>query len=119
MNTRRLTAEREVINPAGSMPPSRTVKVETTLSLAIKPEISAVEIRQSPKPNGANTGEITPAMAASMLSEEFSTMSRRKSKVCKNQITTDATKIMVNALVKKSLAFSHISIKTLRGEGIR
>ena len=31
--------------------PTRTVSVETTLSLAIKPVINAVEIRQSPKPS--------------------------------------------------------------------
>ena len=48
--------------------PSNTDKVETTLSLAIKPAISAVEILQSPNPKGTNRGAINPAITASMLS---------------------------------------------------
>ena len=34
-------------------------------------------------------------------------------------MTIVATKMMVKALRRKPLAFSHMSIKTLRGEGIR
>ena len=44
---------------------------------------------------------------------------RRKSKVCRNQISTVATKIMVKAFCKKSRAFSQISWQTLRAEGKR
>ena len=104
---------------ASEFVPNSTPRVDTTLSLAIKPEIRAVEIRQSPKPSGAKTGASSPAMAASMLSEEFSTISRRKSKVCKNQITTHATKITVKARSRKSLAFSHRSCMTFRIPGMR
>ena len=39
-------------------PPSRTVRVETTLSVAVKPVINAVEMRQSPKPRGLKRGVI-------------------------------------------------------------
>lgn len=42
------------------MLPNSTVRDETTLSLAMKPEIKAVTIRQSPKPTGRNTGASTP-----------------------------------------------------------
>lgn len=36
-------------------PPSRRVRVETTLSFAVRPVMSAVDALQSPKPSGANT----------------------------------------------------------------
>ena len=48
--------------------PTSTVRVETTLSLAIKPVISAVEIRQSPKPRGLKMGAIQLATRARILS---------------------------------------------------
>ena len=38
--------------------PTSTIRVETTLSLAMKPVISAVEMRQSPKPRGLKMGAI-------------------------------------------------------------
>ena len=47
-----------------------TRRVDTTLSFAIKPVISAVENFQSPKPSGANKGEIKPAIVAKILSLE-------------------------------------------------
>ena len=104
---------------AAVSPPRRTVSVETTLSLAVKPVISAVETRQSPKPSGLNRGAIKLPMAASrLLSAEAATF-RRMSKVCRNQISTVATKIMVKAFCKKSRAFSQISWQTLRAEGKR
>ena len=67
-NTSRLRAERGVIavEILAALPYS-TVKVETTLSFAIKPDMRAVEARQSAKPRGANIGAITPATSASML----------------------------------------------------
>ena len=42
------------------VPPKSTVNVLTTLSFAVNPVIRAVEIRQSSKPKGANTGAIKP-----------------------------------------------------------
>ena len=44
------------------------VRVDTTLSFAIKPVISAVDTRQSPKPSGANNGAMPLAIQARMLS---------------------------------------------------
>ena len=40
---------------------------ETTLSLARKPLISEVQIRQSPRPMGASRGASQPAIRARML----------------------------------------------------
>jgi hypothetical protein len=63
VNTRKLTADSGVNKP-DSAPPSdfmpvfsSTDRVETTASLAVKPEISAVATRQSAKPRGAKTGQ--------------------------------------------------------------
>ena len=92
--------------------PNSTVKVDTTLSFAMKPVISAVEIRQSPKPSGMNTGVMIFAAAASMLSFESPTMLKCTSNVCKNQMMMAARKITVNARCKKSFAFSHKSCAT-------
>ena len=99
--------------------PNRIDKVDTTLSFAINPVMSAVEIRQSPNPRGANTGAISPAAAARRLSYESVTTFKCKSKVCKNQMIIVARKIMVNALCKKSFAFSHRSCATFFAPGIR
>ena len=100
-------------------PPSSTVRVETTLSLAVKPVISAAETRQSPKPKGRNTGATQlPTSASRQESGDWATF-RRASKVCINQMITVATKIMVKAFCKKSRAFSQISWPTLRAEGKR
>jgi len=54
--------------------PSKTERVDTTLSFAIKPVISAVEILQSPKPKGLNIGAIIPARLARILFCELVTM---------------------------------------------
>ena len=81
-NTSRLAAASGVRQARMSeVEPNSTVSVETTLSLAIKPEMSAVEMRQSPKPIGRKTGAITPAIIARMLCEESDTMAKRRSKV--------------------------------------
>ena len=48
--------------------PVRTVRVLTTVSLAVMPVIRAVEALQSPKPSGAKIGAIAPASRPSMLS---------------------------------------------------
>ena len=99
--------------------PNSTDNVDTTLSFAITPVTSAVEMRQSSKPSGANTGAIQPATTASMLSCESATTFSPKSNVCKNQMTIVAKKMMVNARSRKSFAFSHSICATLRALGMR
>ena len=47
--------------------PNRTFRTETTLSLAMNPEISDVQIRQSPSPAGRKRGTRKLAIAARML----------------------------------------------------
>ena len=91
------------------VPPNRTSRVETTLSLAIKPLIRAVQMRQSPSPRGANSGTRMPDIRAKMLSAESDTILSCRSKLCRNQTTTVAMRMTENARCKKSLAFSHSS----------
>ena len=55
-------------------------RVAIARALAMKPEIRAVTIRQSPKPTGRNTGASTPARRARMLSCESATMLKPVSK---------------------------------------
>ena len=90
-----------------------------TLSLAIRPQSSAVEARQSPKPSGANTGAIRPPMPASMLCDWSLTTLKRMSNVCRNQMATVAAKITVKALVTKPLALSHARRSVVEGLGMR
>ena len=78
--------------------PNSTVREETTLSLAMNPEIREVTILQSPKPTGTNRGARVPARAASTLSCESDTMLKLKSKFCKNQMAIVARKMTVKAL---------------------
>ena len=62
VNTRKLTADSGENSPASAGPRlavlvfSSTDRVDTTASLAVKPEIRAVTTRQSPKPRGAKMG---------------------------------------------------------------
>ena len=57
--TKRLAAATGVIAPVSSaVLPKSTESVDTTLSFAINPEIRAVEMRQSPNPNGLKIGAI-------------------------------------------------------------
>lgn len=56
------------------LPCTRTDKVDTTLSFAINPVRSAVDIFQLPNPKGTNIGVIIPASAASILSLESVTI---------------------------------------------
>ena len=95
------------LNWASFAAPIKTVKVLTTASLAVKPVISAVAARQSPKPKGANKGAIKAPKEARILWSVDTTFNRQ-SKVCKNQINTVAKKMTVNAFLTNSLAFSHI-----------
>ena len=99
--------------------PSSTDMVDTTASLAVKPEISAVAMRQSPKPSGRKKTASHRPTSASRLSALSVTTFKRVSKVCRNQMMMVATKMTVKARSKKSRAFSHSSKPTLRAEGIR
>ena len=89
-------------------PPSRRVRVETTLSFAVRPVIRAVEALQSPKPSGANIGaNRLPSIASKLFSALSATLSLM-SNVCKNHITIDAAKITVNAFWIKSVKIAEI-----------
>ena len=79
----------------------------------------AVEIRQSAKPSGANSGAISPAMRARMLVCGSAVSDRCRSKFCKNQMTMVAPKMIVKALCRKSRAFSHSSCATFFRPGRR
>ena len=79
----------------------------------------AVEARQSLKPRGAKSGAISEPMEARMLSALSATMLKDQSKLWRNQMASEAIKMMVNALRRKSLAFSHMWRNTLWAEGIR
>ena len=98
--------------------PKSTERVETTLSFAKNPAISAVTICQLPNPKSEKTGAIFPAITAKMLSFEFETMLSQKSKVCKNQTMIEAIKITVKALCKKSFALSQSKRTTFLAPGI-
>ena len=78
-----------MLNAACTFLPKRISMVETTLSLAINPEKREVQIRQSPSPIGLKKGTRTPASRAMMLSEEFSTRLKCRSKLCKNRKETE------------------------------
>ena len=49
-----------------AVPPKSTLRVDTTLSLAINPATRDVINFQSPKPRGLNNGATTPDIAARM-----------------------------------------------------
>ena len=125
VNTRKLTAviglntEPRAELRFATFVPRSTASVETTASFAVKPEISAVTIRQSAKPRGRNTGAISCPMRASRLSALSATTFRRVSKVWRNQISTVAIKMTVKARSRKSFAFSHSSRPTLLRDGMR
>ena len=80
MNTRNETAASGDANSDGNTVPNAEVLVsvstasdDTTASFAVKPDTSAVVIRQSSKPSGRNITEIPLPIYASMLSAPFST----------------------------------------------
>ena len=99
--------------------PKSTDSVETTVSLAMKPAMSAVTMRQSPSPSGANSGAIHPATIASRLFSGSSTIVRLVPKDCKNHTTIVAMKMTVNARTRKSLVLSHTRCPTLFALGMR
>lgn len=119
VKTRKLTAERTVnkvpraADTWAALVPNNTLSVDTTASFAVIPVTRAVEILQSANPSGLKIGASKwPSMARRLFALSVTTFNRL-SNVCRNQIIIDARKIIVNALSKKSLAFSHIKSKTL------
>lgn len=103
---------------SGSTPAS-TLRVLTTLSLAMTPVSTAVDASTVPKPAGVNTGAMAPAITPSMLCAISGAGERVKVKCCKNHTTMVARKMTVKARFKKSLALSHSCRATLRGAGRR
>ena len=99
--------------------PASTVNVLTTLSFAVNPVISAVDILQSFNPSGANKGAIIPPISANRLSAESVTTLSLVSKFCKNHIIIVARNIIVKAFVIKSFAFSQTSCATFLALGNR
>ena len=93
--------------------------LDTTASLATRPESSDITFCQSPKPSGTNSGASSLPSAAKMESALSSTMRKSKEKLCKNQMSTLMAKITVPARVRKSLARIHSRRSTLRGVGKR
>ena len=76
-------------------------------SLATRPVTAATAARQSPQPRGAKMGAMTEPMEASMDSLS-STISRRKLKVCRNQMRAQARKMTVPAFLMNARARSHM-----------
>ena len=77
-------------------PPSKTVSVETTVSLAANPVSSAVAARQSAKPSGAKSGAAKRPIEASRLSSGAAATFRWPSNICRDQIKIEAAKITEN-----------------------
>ena len=99
--------------------PASCASVETTFSLAMNPQATAVAQRQSPKPSGANSGAMTPPRAASRLCWASVARLSEVSNAWRNHTRMDATKMTVNAFFTNPLALSHTSRATPRGEGRR
>ena len=95
-----------------------TVSVLTTLSFAMKPVISAVDILQSPKSSGLKIGAMNEPIAARRLSALSVTVFSLISKLCRNQMTIEAMNMIVNALTTKSFVLSQISCTTFLALGI-
>ena len=111
------------VSTAGSSDTSETLvstaSVDTTASLADRPVSSAVAGIHSPKPSGPKMGAMNRPIAASMLRLPSSTIISRESKLCSTQMMMDAMNMMVNALTRKSLAFSHMWSTTDFAPGMR
>ena len=112
-NTRSDTTESGVSAARScAVEPNRTDSVATTISFAMKPAMSAVVTRQSAKPRGEKIGAIQVAMAARIDScASLATVSAGV-KYCRNHTTTAAANTTVNARCRKSLVFSHMSMRT-------
>lgn len=104
VNTKKLKAQSGENNDCNALPssaifaPVNTANVLITVSLAVNPVISAVDMRQSEKPIGMNITLINRPIDAKILSALSATVFKRISKDCKNQIMIVAKKITVKAL---------------------
>ena len=95
------------MSSASAATPFRTARVPIAFSFAISAEMTATAPFQSPRPTGAKIQEIAPPKAASMESS-ISTISMDALNAEKNQMMTQAAKMMVPALMMKPFALSHI-----------
>ena len=88
---------------------ARTPIVETIASFAVNPEIDAATGCHSPNPSGANSGAITPPIAAIKLSALSSTSpnpSAVNPNPPRNHITTHARNRIVPALMMNPFSLS-------------
>ena len=99
--------------------PNSTASVLTTASLAVSPVMIDVVSRQSPSPSGTNTGDKNRPISARMLTELSLVKLNDVSTLCKNHITSVATKMTVNALRIKLLPFSHELRSSVLSDGQR
>ena len=104
--------------PAYPIPVSYT-HLLTTDSLATRPLNKETEALQSAKPHQVNTGAKASPKAAKMLSSGRNVRCSRPSNECKNHITTEAAKIKVPALRKKSFRRCQTCTPILCGVGSR
>ena len=116
LNTSMLAAESGESDVV-TFPSNNMFIVETTLSFAIKPLKSDVQILQSPSPIGVRNGTKKLAIKPNILSAESSTRLSFKSKLCKNHTAIVAIKIIVNAFCRKSFAFSQSNCITFLALG--
>ena len=103
-------------SPAPAATPFRTPSVPTACSLAISAEMTATAPFQSPKPRGAKNHFTALPIEASMLLS-ISDICIVQLKFDRNQMATQAVKMIVPALMMKALALSHIWIRTPLREG--
>ncbi len=85
--------------------PRMIPNVATIVSFAKKPLIIATVDSQFPHPRGIKIGAINSPIDLKILCS-VSTLTRDQSKLCKNQMTIQATKIIVPALIINDLIFS-------------
>ena len=122
VNTRKLAAaagENAPGSAAVRSPPSSTPSVDSTVSLASSPVMSAVAARQSPKPSGANTGASACPATASRLSPALAATRHVGVNVRSTHTPTLAARMTVNARARNSFVRTHIRRSTLRASGQR
>lgn len=100
-------------------PPRSTVIVLTTLSLAVKPVMSAVEIRQSPRPRGRKMGAIQLPHQGQQAVRRVSDHVELQVEGLQKPDNDGSQKDYCKSLVAKSLAFSPMSRRTFFAPGIR
>ena len=104
---------------------TRTVRIMTTVFLIVREALACLPEFAVLSGQGYDDSRFDWSVftaffrtAAIMLWDESSTRSNLRSKLCRNQMMTDAQKITVNALTMKSLAFSKRSIRVVLNPGI-